>query len=204
MSNAIKVITFDLDGVYFPSGKKNFISALGKRGVNQDEAERVFLKSSQMNQEYKRGRITDKEFWSWAIDQWKIKAQYEEIIDLLIDGYDVDTRVTDIIKDLRKNGYKTAVCSNNFPARINGLQKKFHFLSNFDVTVFSYEVGATKPDPQIFKALIEQSLVKPESILFADDNPDNLTGAKEMGITTYLYEDFENYIKRLSFSGVSI
>ena len=44
----IKVITFDLDGVYFPNGKANFISALGKLGISEDEVKRVFLKSPQI------------------------------------------------------------------------------------------------------------------------------------------------------------
>ncbi len=45
----IKVITFDLDGVYFPNGKANFIKSLENLGVSEDEAKRVFLKSTQMN-----------------------------------------------------------------------------------------------------------------------------------------------------------
>ena len=69
----IKVITFDLDGVYFPNGKANFISALVKLGVNEDEAKRVFLKSSQMNQDYKNGTMTDEQFWTWALKEWKLK-----------------------------------------------------------------------------------------------------------------------------------
>ena len=42
----IKAITFDLDGVYFPNGKANFIKALVNLGVAEDEAKRVFFRSS--------------------------------------------------------------------------------------------------------------------------------------------------------------
>ncbi|MFA6270722.1 MAG: hypothetical protein WC657_05980 [Candidatus Paceibacterota bacterium] len=68
----IKVITFDLDGVYFPNGKANFIKSLENLGVSEDEAKRVFLKSPQMNQEYKNGKMTDEEFWTWAVSEWKL------------------------------------------------------------------------------------------------------------------------------------
>jgi hypothetical protein len=40
----IKVITFDLDGVYFTKGKYEFINSLSSLGVNEEEAKRVFLK----------------------------------------------------------------------------------------------------------------------------------------------------------------
>jgi len=58
----IKVICFDLDGVYFLNGKSNFIKALGELGVSEDEAKRVFLKSDEMNNRYKIGKMTDEEF----------------------------------------------------------------------------------------------------------------------------------------------
>lgn len=200
----IKVITFDLDGVYFPNGKANFISALGKLGVSEDEAKRVFLKSRQMNQEYKNGRMTDEEYWSWAVAEWDLNISWQEVIKLMIQGYDVNNNVVGVVKRLREKGYKTAICSNNFPARVKGLQEKFGFLDNFDVAVFSFEVGASKPDRKIFEALVNKSQEEPSSIVFADDNPDNLAGAKEVGITTFLYEGFEKYLQQLREVGVDI
>jgi len=204
MKNKIKVITFDLDGVYFPNGKKNFISALGKLDVSEDDAVRVFLKSPQMNQDYKTGKMTDQKFWEWAVSEWKLDKSWDEIIKLMIDGYDVSEKVVGVVKDLRKKGYKTAVCSNNFPARVNGLHERFKFLDNFDATVFSYEVGETKPSTKIFRALVEKSATKPSEIVFADDNPTNLSGAKEVGITTFLYEGFDKFMDELKKLGVKI
>jgi len=40
----IKVICFDLDGVYFVRGKENFIADLGKLGVSEEKA-RLGLKA---------------------------------------------------------------------------------------------------------------------------------------------------------------
>ncbi len=200
----IKVITFDLDGVYFPNRKANFISALGKLGVSEDEAKRVFLKSPQMNQEYKNGKMTDEQYWSWAVAEWNLKIGWQEVIKLMIDGYDVNEDVVSVVKKLREKGYKTAVCSNNFPARVNGLQEKFGFLDNFDVAVFSFEVGVNKPDRKIFETLVNKSNEEPASVVFADDNPDNLTGAKEVGVTTFLYEGFDKYLEQLKSVGVNL
>lgn len=200
----IKAITFDLDGVYFPNGKSNFIKALVELGVSEDEAKRVFLKSDQMNQQYKNGLISDEEFWTWAAREWKLNETPQEIIELLISGYDVDEKVIATIKTTRVNGYKTLVCSNNFPARVNGLQKKFGFMDNFDASVFSYEVHANKPAEIIFQELVRRSGVPAESIVFADDNPNNLEGAQKIGINTYLYEGFDKFIEQLKILGVNI
>lgn len=200
----IKAITFDLDGVYFPNGKKNFMEALVTHGVSEDEAKRVFLKSGEMNRLYKRGKMSDDGFWSWAAAQWKIKLTPKELVGLLIFGYDVDERVVLTINNLRKNGYKTLVCSNNFPARVNGLNERFQFLNNFDAAVFSYEVGELKPSEAIFQELIGRSRVKAGEIVFSDDNPDNLVGAMNLGITTFLYEGFDKFISKLQSLGVNV
>lgn len=200
----IKAITFDLDGVYFPNGKANFIKALGELGVSEAEAKRVFLKSEQMNQQYKNGHLTDDQFWSWAASEWKLDKTPQELMELLIASYDVDPNVVEVVRKVRASGYKTLICTNNFPARINGLQKRFGFLNDFDAWVFSYEVGASKPSVKIFEELVKRGGVPAESIVFADDNPDTLAGAKELGIVTFVYEGFEKFMEQLRGLGVKI
>ena len=198
----IKGITFDLDGVYFINGKENFIKSITAPGVPEGEAVRVFLKSDQMNREYKEGRIGDQEFWSWAIAEWGIEKTVEDMTELLISGYEINQPVRDFVKKIRAGGCKTLVCSNNFPARVAGLQRRFKFLDDFDAAVFSYEVGATKPSEKIFKELVRRAGLKPGEIVFADDNPENLSGAEKLGITTFLFRDFDSYMCKLRELGV--
>lgn len=200
----MKTITFDLDGLYFPNGKANFIESLEKLGVNADETKRVFLKSPQMNQEYKNGKMTDEQFWTWAVSELKLDISWQETTKLLIESYDVDVNVVSTVKKLRALGYKTAICSNNFPARISGLQEKFGFLNDFDIIVLSYEVGESKPSKTIFEELVNKSGFEARSVVFADDNLENLTGARAVGITTFLYEGFEKYLEQLKSIGVNI
>ena len=200
----IKAITFDLDGVYFPDGKARFVEALAKLGVSEEEAKRVFLKSDEMNQQYKNGTMTDDDYWSWATAQWKLDMKPNELTKLLIDSYSVSQEVADVVRSARKHGYKTLICSNNFPARVNGLQERFHFLDDFDAAVFSHEVGASKPSKKIFQALIDQAGVEPATIVFADDSADNLVGAESLGITTFLYEGFDKFLDKLKELGVEL
>lgn len=200
----IKAITFDLDGVYFINGKANFIANLVNLGVDESEAKRVFLQSDQMNKLYKTGQLEDEEFWTWASSEWNIGRSWQELIDLLISGYEVDFNVRDIVKKVRANGYKTLICSNNFPARIEGLDKRFGFLSDFDGKALSYEVGFAKPDQKIFEELINVSGVKPEEIVFSDDNIENLDGAKSLGIQTFLFEGFDNFMETLRSKEVNV
>lgn len=200
----IKAITFDLDGVYFINGKSNFISSLGRMGVSEEDARRVFLQSPQMNELYKTGKMSDDEFWSWAISEWGIRMTVPEVIQLLLSGYEVNTRVEEVVRKVKSSGYKTLVCTNNFPARIKGLQERFSFLDNFDVAVLSYEEGLVKPQVEIFEVLVKKAGVVPEEIFLADDTQAVLDSASALGIQTVHYTDFNAFIEKLQALGVRV
>ena len=199
----IKAIAFDLEGVYFIKGKSDFIDNIEKLGVSRENVIRVFLESDEMSKLYKTGKITDQEFWSFAIKEWGLNLTVEEIIKILINGYAIDDGLAGVIRDIRKSGLKTCVCSNNFPARINGLHKRFGFLNDFDAITLSYEVGAKKPSQKIFYDLVSKVGTKPEEIVFTDDKEDNVVGAKKMGIQAFFYEGLEGFIGELKRLGVN-
>ena len=201
----IKAITFDLDGVYFQNGKSNFIANLGKKyGVSEDEAKRVFLKSDQMNTDYKTGKMSDEEFWTWAKNEWNISDEWQKLPELMIEGYEVNENVVSIVKTVREKGYKTVICSSNFPARIEGLQKRFGFLHNFEAWALSYEVGHNKPDKELFEELVRRSDVEANEIAFADDFEPTVMSAKVVGISAFLYENFDQFLGELRKLGVEI
>ena len=99
---------------------------------------------------------------------------------------------------MRNSCLKTCLCSNNFVTRIRELDTKFGFLKDFDVKVFSYEVGIMKPEKGIFEALISQSGVKPEEIVYADDDESKLQGAIDLGINAFVYEGFEKFKEKVN------
>ncbi len=200
----IKAITFDLDGVYFVNGKSNFVSNLEKLGVSEIKAKRVFLQSDEMNKLYKEGKMTDEEFWSWAAKEWNLNKTSKELMELLISGYEVDESVVEIVKKVKANGYKTLICTSNFPARINGLQERFKFLDNFDAWALSYEVGFNKPAKELFEELVKKSGVNANEIVFADDHQENVDGAKNVGIEAFFYEGFDKFIEKLKELGVNL
>ncbi len=119
-------------------------------------------------------------------------------------SYEINDGVRDYVIKVRNAGYKTYICSNNFETRIRELDNKFDFLSLFDVHVFSYEVGYMKPAKEIFETLVKKSGVRPEEIVYSDDDETKMQGAKELGINTFLYTDFDSFVKHLEVLGVKV
>lgn len=58
----------------------------------------------------------------------------------------------------------------------------------FDKVYYSHRVGLRKPDPAIFRMVLEQNGLNPEKTLFVDDSPQHVEAAKALGIQTIYLE----------------
>ena len=193
----IKAICFDLDGVYFtPDGKKKFHNSLVEMGIPEDKVINALYKSSELLS-FVKGEISEDAFWDYMRKYLEVDMTNEDWLELWIEGYVVDQSVREMVLKVKDAGYRTCVCSNNNKSRIRGLQHKFGFLHDFDVKIFSYEVGQVKPNDKIFQALIDQSGVQPEEIVYSDDNAERIEGARNLEINVFVYENFMQFVEEL-------
>jgi len=205
MNRVIKAICFDLDGVYFtPSGKQSFHLALIEEfGGEREVIDEIMYRSGAMC-DLVTGKIKPPDFWDYLREQAGITASDDELTARWVRDYEVDVQVKKAVHSAHEQGYITCVCTNNNAARLPALETKFSFYQDFDVVVSSYEVGYTKPSPEIFKVLLQKVGVAPAELIYADDNPGRLQGAIDLGITTFVYENFEQFLKELKILGVEL
>lgn len=88
----------------------------------------------------------------------------------------------ELLKKIREKGLLTGLISNSFSDE-RDLILGSPLYSLFDVTMISYETGLYKPDPAVFKAMIEKLGVKPEECLYVGDGGSReLYGARDAGM----------------------
>src|SRR5215470_11492727 len=68
--------------------------------------------------------------------------------------------------------------------------------------VFSAELGRSKPDPEAFRRLAQRLDVPPEAVLFFDDDPAYVAGARRAGIEAYRFEGAQAMRERLAAHGL--
>jgi putative hydrolase of the HAD superfamily len=86
-----------------------------------------------------------------------------------------------LVRDLRAEGYRTAICTNNVKEWA-GWRASLP-IDLFDVVVDSSEVGLRKPDPAIYRLTCDLLEVEPAAAVFCDDHPDNVAAAGAAGLT---------------------
>jgi putative hydrolase of the HAD superfamily len=105
------------------------------------------------------------------------------------------------IRHLRHRGYKTAVLSNA-PLSLYDEIREHHIDSLFDVILCSEEAGVPKPDPAIFRLVLQRLGVDPAEALFVDDREYNVHGAQAVGITGVHYRGLEGFRQHLVSLGL--
>jgi putative hydrolase of the HAD superfamily len=93
-----------------------------------------------------------------------------------------------------KASLKTGCITNNLPANAigsNGGRTLYvaEVMALFDHIIESAKIGLRKPDPRIYRMMVEALDVKPERCVYLDDLGVNLKPARDMGMTTIKVRD---------------
>ena len=65
----------------------------------------------------------------------------------------------------------------------------YPMLGHFDDIIVSADVGLIKPDPAIFRLLIDRQHLDPARTLFIDDSAKNVFAARELGLVAHLFDE---------------
>jgi epoxide hydrolase-like predicted phosphatase len=92
------------------------------------------------------------------------------------------------VRELRADGYRTAILTNNVKEWGNYWKRSIP-IDLFDEIVDSCEVGLRKPDPAIYRLTCERLKVAPEAAVFLDDTRRHVESARQVGLQAILVRD---------------
>jgi 2-haloacid dehalogenase len=91
------------------------------------------------------------------------------------------TGSVEVLDELRRTGVRLFVLSNFSAETFPLVRPDYAFFGWFEGIVLSGEEGLVKPDPAIFRRLVERHRVDPPSTVFIDDNANNVESAAALG-----------------------
>ena len=101
---------------------------------------------------------------------------------------ELDVAMRDFVASLSRSGLIVAALSNSGDGARREEQRRYDFESLFDALVYSDEVGVEKPDPAVYRLTEERLGVLPHEIVFLDDRPAAVEGARAVGWHAVLHE----------------
>jgi len=151
---------------------------------------------------YDRKEVTAAEYWAKVAGR---ELSENEITELISRDDAQWTRVNPdmlhLARQLKEAGLKIAILSNMQVDMLRVMMVKFEWLSDFDVQMYSCEVGMVKPSDEIYLECARRLGIDPKQALFLDDKDKNIAGAEAVGMHALLFEGetsaAENKVKEL-------
>ena len=192
----IKSIIFDLGGVLLNISYQNTIDEFEKLGVDNSSA--FYSKKSQTNifNLLETGEISENELIREIQSSCKSATRKQIIFAWNSMLLDLPKNRTNLLENLKEK-YQLFLLSNTNAIHIKELKSRLgkvkysKFYNLFNKVYYSHEIGVRKPHSEAFHLVLDENNLKEKEVLFIDDSPQHIEGAKELGIHTYHLKDNE-------------
>lgn len=190
----VKAVIFDLGGVILNINYQKTIEAFEKLGIKK--AEKLY---NQFDQEklfdaYETGDLSSESFVTEIqkrLDKTVPKEAVVKAWNTMIG--DFPSHKLDFINDLCKK-IPCFLLSNTNELHLKKVQEvlqksTYNSLDQlFEKCFYSHLIGKRKPHPETFQWVLKKMLFKADEVLFIDDSPQHIAGAKEAGLKTLFFE----------------
>lgn len=198
----IDSVVFDVGGVLLDWNPEYLYRQL----IADDDERRWFLTevcSPEWNAAQDAGR-------TWADATSELSARFPEHTALIhayaerweemVSGPIADS--VSVLEDLREAGVPNYALTNFSAEKWEVAKDRWGFLEGFDGEVVSGVVGVTKPDPEIYRILLERYRLEPARTFYTDDLASNVIAARQSGIAAELFVDASTVRRQLIDRGV--
>ncbi|OGO05504.1 MAG: hypothetical protein A2Y73_05940 [Chloroflexi bacterium RBG_13_56_8] len=186
----IRAAIFDWGGViqrtedYGPRQQLDEELGLPPGGIERAVFDSVFWREASL------GACSAAEAWSAIAESVGYPPdRLAQLVERFFAGDRIDDVLLRWIRALGAQGLRTGLLSNapgESPPGVSALSR-WGMEGLFDAQVFSYQVGALKPDPRMYQAILDALGVSPSEALFVDDSAENVQGALQAGMDAILF-----------------
>ncbi|XP_042636600.1 bifunctional epoxide hydrolase 2 [Orycteropus afer afer] len=123
------------------------------------------------------------------------------IMEKAVSARKINHSILQAVLTLRKKGFTTCILTNNWlddsVQRGSLAQLMIELRPHFDFVIESCHVGMAKPEPQIYKLVLDTLQANPNEVVFLDDIGTNLKPAHDLGMVTILVHDTNTALREL-------
>jgi epoxide hydrolase-like predicted phosphatase len=176
----IKSVLFDFGGVLTEGGKNGFKGETLAELYGVDPSD---MDIGDLHYMMRRGLGTEESFFEELNKRYHGNLTKEEFLEHTHALTTPAKEVYELAETLRAHGIKTGILSNVFAMSAEQLRREGKY-DGFDPVILSCEEGCAKPDEKFYETAIARVGVKPEEILFIDDQSKCIPPAQKLGMRT--------------------
>jgi putative hydrolase of the HAD superfamily len=191
-----KAVLWDIDGVFVQHTERFSDAYIAKFKIDKSVMDDFFDGEFQecLVGEKDLRRVLPKYFESW---KWK-----GNISSLLYFWFSLpavlNPHVVQFNKEIKEKGFKTYAATNQEAYRAAYIKDTLKLGEQFEEFFSSAMIGYKKPDKKFFEEILKQINLRPDEIIFVDDDEVNIKGAETVGIDSILYRGHEEFLDRIN------
>jgi HAD superfamily hydrolase (TIGR01509 family) len=204
----IKNIIFDLGAVLLNLDmlrtEAAFAALIGDRKMHTEIQTQLFEKK--LFSKFETNEVKEEEFIETLrlvcphpVNEKQIRTAWSSML------LDFPVQRIEMLKKLKSEGYKLYLLSNINSIHLQDVYTNFYaehgdidFDALFDKPYYSHLIGRRKPDKETYQFVLEDAGLEAVNTLFIDDNADNISGAREVGLQTIHHQangDIEKVVR---------
>jgi FMN phosphatase YigB (HAD superfamily) len=190
MSSPITSVAFDIGGVLIHLNYRESIRQIlplcdQQRAVCSERFFGLIGRDPSMA-EYESGQLSTREFFNHFVLQTGYRGTLEQFRETWQGAFSENLPMIAFAQELART-YSVYAWSNAGEMHFPWIYERFPSLGFFTGDAISCYIGAVKPNRAYYEGALAKCGLRPEQVLFVDDRPENVEGARAVGITTVPY-----------------
>lgn len=203
-SNKFRAVIFDIGRVLVRVDVARAMSGLGQdMGLAPEELWSALEKDPHWP-DWQEGRMTPRDWHLHLAKRLGGSLTFEQFAEVWSRALDPEPIQEDVFLENLGKHYRLALLSNTDPIHVAHMEGNFDFMRHFPNRVYSCAVGASKPNPLIFREALRACKVNAEEAVYIDDVPAYVEAARRLGMTAIVFQSPEQLQSGLKMAGVEI
>lgn len=141
--------------------------------------------------DWQEGRISPQDWHLHVSRRLGSKLSFEQFVEVWNRALDPTPIHEEAFLEKLGKKYRLAVLSNTDPLHVAHLEKTYGFCQLFPVRIYSCSVGASKPNPVIYKEALQACKVRAQEAVYVDDVLGYAQAASQLGMRGIVFQSPE-------------
>jgi glucose-1-phosphatase len=152
--------------------------------------------------DWQEGRISPRDWHLHLAKRLGVSLTFEQFSEVWNRALDPDPILAESFPEKLSKNYRLALLSNTDPLHMSHEEARFPFFRFFPVRIYSYRVGASKPNPIIYREALKACKVQAEEAVYIDDVAAYSEAARRLGMTGIVFQSPEQLQSDLRDLGI--
>ena len=156
--------------------------------------------------DWQEGRMSARDWHLNLCKRLGISLEFEQFTKVWNSALNPEPILPDSLFEQLSKSFRLGLLSNTDPIHVAHLESTYSFFRYFakPVRIYSCEVGASKPQPLIFREALRACKVKANEAVYIDDIAENADAARTLGFTGIQFRGREELYAAFGVLGISV